>query len=114
MRRAPLRMRHRRLLSSECAPRDRPRQDESGTVRMRPSSMASPPSARAAGAAGWLVAAVLLLLGAGGAASRPGGWLLGMPGVLIVALAGGGALIVWRAGLAAGAWALGLAVIPLL
>ena len=81
---------------------------------MRPSPMTSPPSARAAGAAGWLVAAVLLLLGTGGAASRPGGWWLGMPGLLFLALGCGGAVIAWRAGLAAGGWAAGLAVIPLL
>jgi hypothetical protein len=77
--------------------------------------MRFPPSPRTAGAAGWLVVAALLLLAAAGAASRPDGWMLGIPGVAAVLVAGlATALVGQRAGIAAGAWALGLAVIPLL
>ena len=77
--------------------------------------MRFPPSPRTAGSAGWLVVAVLLLLAATGAASRPDGWMLGTPGVAAVLVAGvAAALVAWRAGVAAGTWALGLAIIPLL
>ena len=50
--------------------------------------MRFPPSPRTAGAAGWLVVAALLLLAAAGAASRPDGWMLGIPGVAAVLVAG--------------------------
>src|SRR5438552_3470854 len=73
------------------------------------------PSPRAAGAAGWLVVAFLLLLAAGGAASRPGGWMLGVPPAWAFAFAAAvAAMLAWRTSVDAGAWALGLAVVPLL
>jgi hypothetical protein len=74
-----------------------------------------PSSPRAAGVAGWLAVAALLSLAAGGAASRPGGWMLGVPAVSAVGLAAAASLLLaWRAGIAGGAAALGLAFIPLL
>jgi hypothetical protein len=82
---------------------------------MRASVMRLPRSPRAVGAAGWLVVAALFLLAAGGAASRPGGWLLGVPGVLPLLLTiAATTVLAWRYGRAAGAWALGLAAVPLL
>jgi len=82
---------------------------------MRAPVMRLPRSPRAAGAAGWLVVAALFVLAAGGAASRPGGWLLGLPGVLPLLLTIAAATVLaWRYGLAAGASALGLTAVPLL
>jgi hypothetical protein len=82
---------------------------------MRAPVMRLPRSPRAAGAAGWLVVAALFLLAAGGAASRPGGWLLGVPGILPLLLTiAAAAMLAWRCGLAAGAGALGLGAVPLL
>jgi hypothetical protein len=77
--------------------------------------MRLPPLPRAAGAAGWLVVAAFLLLAAGGAAARPAGCLLGVPRVLaLVVTPAAVALTAWRSGAAAGAYALGLAFIPVL
>ncbi|PYQ03537.1 MAG: hypothetical protein DMF82_13040, partial [Acidobacteria bacterium] len=60
--------------------------------------------------------AALLLMAAGSAASRPGGWMLGVPGIAAVGLsaAAAAALLAWRAGIATGVAALGLAIVPLL